>query len=239
MARIFPVSRVVSSAEIEERLERALPASLYPSLRARRLVYPHLRKLTDVHAGTTGWKLVLDSDMLFYQTPSFLLEWLRRPTAPCHMLDTASAYGYSPQLMTELAQAPIPERLNVGICGLRSEEIDWDRLECWCRTLLEREGSHYLQEQALTAILAAGKTCAVAPADDYVIQPSRDEVLHPRGVMHHYVAESKAWYFRYAWRHVLKSRPTASLGNGVEVATITTPAREGTRGAPARRNLTR
>jgi hypothetical protein len=238
--RLFPQACIVCPAEIEERLEQALPAAHYPCLRARRLVYPHLRKLTDIHAASTGWKLVLDSDMLFFRAPAFLLAWLQAPAAPCHMLDTASAYGYSLQFMTELARAPLPERLNVGICGLRSEEIDWDLLERWCRALLDREGSHYLQEQALTAMLVAGRACAIAPADDYLIQPSREEVLRPCGVMHHYVAESKAWYFRYAWRQVWKlAPPTTSPGNGVEATTMTIVTPERTRGAPTGRNVTR
>src|SRR5947209_4499165 len=59
--RLFPLARFESSAAIESRLNDALPASRFPSLRARRLVYPHLRKLTDVHAGLRGWKMVIDS----------------------------------------------------------------------------------------------------------------------------------------------------------------------------------
>ncbi len=201
--RALPQVRVVSAASIQENLDRALPASRYPTLRQRRLVYPHLRKLTDIHAGSRGWKLVLDSDMLFFREPRFLLDWLRAPERPCHMLDVESAYGYPVGLMAELAGVPIAERLNVGVCGLRSEDIDWNRLEFWCRSLIERAGPYYYQEQALTAMLLAGRSCAISPAEDYVALPSREEVLRPRAVLHHYVAESKAWYFRYGWRHVL------------------------------------
>jgi hypothetical protein len=200
--RVFPHARIVDAAEVAQRLDAALPADRYPTLRARRLVYPHLRKLTDIHAGCRGWKLVLDSDMLFFREPTYLLEWLRAPDRPCHMVDVEDCYGYPLELMAELAGGPIPHRLNVGICGLRSDEIDWDRLEIWCRALIERAGPHYLQEQAMTAMLVAGRSCAAAPAADYIALPSREEVLHPRAAMHHYVAQSKAWYFRHGWRHV-------------------------------------
>jgi hypothetical protein len=201
--RVLPHAQVVPRALIEERLDRTLPAARFPALRQRRLSYPHLRKLTDVHAGCAGWKLVLDSDMLFFREPAFLLGWLAAPQRPCHMLDVANAYGYPEDLMAELAGHPIPERVNVGICGLRSDDIDWDRLESWCKGLLERAGMSYLHEQALTAMLLAGRECAVAPAGDYVALPPRHETVRPTAVMHHYVAESKAWYYRYAWRHVL------------------------------------
>jgi hypothetical protein len=198
--RVLPSARVVRPEEIAERLDAHLPTSRYPTLRARRIVYPHLRKLTDVHAGLRGWKLVLDSDMLFFRRPDFLLAWLKSPQRPCYMLDVASAYGYSMALMSALAEAPIPDRLNVGVCGIRSEEIDWDLLEAWCRVMIEREGYSYYHEQALTAMLLARQACDIAPPEDYIIKPERADVLGRRGVLHHYVAESKSWYFRYGWK---------------------------------------
>jgi hypothetical protein len=205
LRRVFPHIRFDLRPAIEERLDRCLPASRFPTLRRHRLVYPHLRKLTDVHAGLTGWRLVLDSDMLFFRKPAFLLDWLADPQRPVHMIDVAPSYGYSPALLGELAGAPLAERLNVGVIGLQSNAVDWDRLEAWCRTLLEQHGSHYLLEQGLTAMLLAGQACAAAPEADYVALPSSREVRQPRAVMHHYVAESKTAYFRYGWRRVLAS----------------------------------
>jgi len=200
LRRIFCGLQLVSSAESDRKLDKYLPFEHFPSLRTRRLVYPHLRKLIDIHVAETGWKLVLDSDMLFFHRPGFLLDWLERPERPCHMTDIDDAYGYSNALMSELVNAPIPRRLNVGICGLNSETIDWNRLETWCNVMLHREGSHYLQEQAIVAMLMANQPRAVAPASEYVVQPSRAETKHPTAALHHYVAESKAWYFRFGWR---------------------------------------
>jgi hypothetical protein len=42
----------------------------------------------------------------------------------------------------------------------------------------------------------------VAPARDYVTCPGRAETQAPTAVMHHYVAASKRWYFRYGWRGI-------------------------------------
>jgi hypothetical protein len=209
LRRVIPQIRFEPVPAIEERLDRLLPATRYPTLRRHRLVYPHLRKLTDVHAGLTGWRLVLDSDMLFFRRPTFLLDWLRDPQCPVHMVDVAPCYGYPSALLGDMAGAPLAERLNVGIIGLRSEAIDWNRLESWCRTLLERHGSHYLLEQGLTAMLLAGRPCVTAPERDYVVLPSTDEVRRPRAVLHHYVAESKALYFRHGWRSALASLASA------------------------------
>jgi hypothetical protein len=201
LRRVLPGIRIVGGPEIEVTLDKWLPTSRYPELRRRRLVYPHLRKITDVHAGGGGWKLVLDSDMLFHGRPTFIIDWLGAPDRPCHMLDVADAYGYSPRLLRELAGTDLPARLNVGICGLNSDNIDWDKLEYWCSELVAREGTHYLMEQAIVAMLTAGQPRAAAPERLYVVSPSRSEAERPTAILHHYTATSKAWYFRFAGHH--------------------------------------
>ena len=77
--RAIPWTHVVRLSEIERKLDRYLPKARFPELRARRLTYPHLRKLTDIHCWRRGWNLVLDSDMLFFREPRFLLDWLAAP----------------------------------------------------------------------------------------------------------------------------------------------------------------
>lgn len=192
-----------SRTELQERLETHLPAQRFPTLRERWLNYPNIRKLIDPHLGSKGWKLVLDSDLLFFRPPEFLLAWLRQPDRPLHAVDCEESYGYPRSQLEALAGAPIPPLVNVGLCGLRSEALDWDELESWCARLTREHRSYYL-EQALVAMLAARcQPCAVAPAADYVTRPGRAEGLDPRAVMHHYVAESKRWYFRHGWRRVL------------------------------------
>ena len=201
--QVCPTVRFVLATEIETRLDAVLPRERYPTLRSRREEYPNLRKLTDIHVGTTGWKLVLDSDMLFFHPPVALLDWLQNPQTPCHMVDVETAYGYSAELMQQLAGVPIPERINVGITGLQSEALDWDELEHWCRTQIEQAGSHYYQEQAMIAILMARHDCCVMPSADYIVMPSEAEVIQPQAQLHHYVADSKPWYFRHGWKHIV------------------------------------
>jgi hypothetical protein len=206
LGRLGPGIRFHSATAIQERLEAHLPAGKFPVLRERWKNYPNLRKLIDPHLGATGWKLVVDSDLLFFRRPGFLLDWLARPDRPLHAVDCTESYGYSRNLMERLAGAPIPALVNVGLCGLRSEALDWAELEAWCAELIAREKTSYYLEQALVAMLVARQpACAVAPAADYVTKPGRAEIIAPRAVMHHYVAESKRWYFQHGWRHVLPS----------------------------------
>jgi hypothetical protein len=206
ITRIFPNAKIVYSSEIEAILDEFLPKDKFPYLRERRLNYPNMRKLTDIHIGSSGWKLVLDSDMLFFQNPKFLLDWLKSPQQPCYMLDTETSYGYSESLMSSLVEATIPDRLNVGICGLKSDAIDWKQLEFWCKTTIEKEGKHYYQEQALTAMLLARENCLVAPEQDYIVMPNQEEGINPQAILHHYVANSKPWYFRYGWKRFVLAK---------------------------------
>ena len=200
LARLFPNVRFVSQEEIIDRLDVHLPVARYPALRERWINYPNIRKLIDVHVGQSGWKLVIDSDLLFFRRPSLLIEWLDSPTQPLHAVDCATSYGYTRPLLDSLAGAPVAELVNVGLTGLDGSELDWEKLEYWVRTLIQRERTTYYLEQALVAMLIAGRVCNIAPATDYVTLPRPPEARECRAVMHHYVANSKRWYFQHCWQ---------------------------------------
>jgi len=205
LTRLGPGVRIHTFETAKENLDRFLPAAKFPTLRERWLNYPNIRKLTDVHLGERGWKLVIDSDLLFFRAPDFLLSWLSAPKVPAHAVDCSESYGYGRPLLERLAGAPIPPLVNVGLCGLRSDELDWEKIESWCTELIAKERTNYFLEQALVAMLVARhQPCAVAPARDYITRPTRSETVAPTAVMHHYVAESKRWYFRYGWRHITR-----------------------------------
>jgi len=210
LARLFPAVRFVACPDTLARLDQHLPAARFPTLRERWLNYPNLRKLIDPHVGATGWKLVLDSDLLFFRRPDALIAWLDAPNAPLHAVDCESSYGYSRPLMNELAGTPVADLVNVGLTGLNSSRIDWERIEFWCCRLIERERTNYFLEQALVAMLVAGRSCAIMPAKDYVTLPRLPETRDCRAVMHHYVAASKRWYFQHNWRRTLSTACTTS-----------------------------
>ena len=198
--RLFPRAVFVSRQETEAKLEALLPGSRFPRLRERWENYPNLRKLIDPHLGSSGWKLVMDSDLLFFRSPEILLDWIAAPAKPLHAIDLMRSYGYSDTLLRSLANAPLHDRLNVGLCGLRSDSLDWERIEHVCETLISEERTNYYLEQALVAVLLAGVDCVATPYDDYVTGPRPPEALQCRVVMHHYVADTKRWYFQSNWR---------------------------------------
>ena len=52
----FPLSEIIDQDQIDRRLEQFLPESKYPLLHYKRRTYPHIKKLTDVHAGQSGFR---------------------------------------------------------------------------------------------------------------------------------------------------------------------------------------
>ncbi|MDB5205610.1 MAG: glycosyl transferase family protein [Flavisolibacter sp.] len=209
VAKQFPTTTtVIRSSHLRTLLDEQIPETDFPVLRQRRIEYPHLRKLTDVHVlPGDGPKLVLDSDMLFFHKPVDLLNWLSNPEKLLFMRDVTESYGYTNELMKELtATDKIPERLNVGVAGIPSKMINWERLEYWTDELLKREGSSYLQEQALTAMLAADEPTIFLDEVNYKVLPTISGPTVPE-VLHHYVAEAKYDYFVKGWKFfVNKSR---------------------------------
>jgi len=185
---------------IDARIERYLPEDRFPFIRERLRNYPNLKKLTDPHVGSTGPKLVMDADVLFFGRPEELLRWWDSPADILCATDMTESYGYSRPLMEKLTGAPIPRDINVGITGLRSETIDWEQLESWCRELITREKTNYYLEQALVAMLCAGRPITQLGLDRYVTGPTDEQVLANDGVMQHYVDLSKKEYFRSSWR---------------------------------------
>lgn len=199
----LPGAEVVTSSMIDNNLNFILPQKKYPYLHHKRNVYPHIKKLTDIHTlPEKGWKLVLDSDMLFWDEPTEMLDWLKSPKVPLHMVDCKESYGYSIRLMETLCDSKIKPLLNVGAIGLNSNNINWQLLENWVKELEEAEGKTYYLEQALTAMLIGNCASEALPKDKYIVNPYYEMVLNKKGTLHHYVDLSKKEYFNTAWKDI-------------------------------------
>ncbi len=204
LVRLFPQAEIVSNRAVEATLRETLPEVEHPHIWHYRRVKPIFRKLSDVFGRDDRWRLLLDSDMLFFARPEALLEWLNRPTRPVYMLDVHDAYGYTLPLMERLTGGPNPSKVNIGIFGFSGGRVDWSKVERWIEELVSTEGLRYNLTQALSAMLMVGSTCEVLPAEDYLLLPNADQAQAPSGPLQHYVAESKEWYFRYAWKEAAR-----------------------------------
>lgn len=201
--RLLPNATIYLNSDIEANLSKLLPEQQFKKLRNKRSTYPHIRKLTDIHTlNRQEWKLVLDSDMLFYKNPEEIINWLKTPKTPIHMVDCEESYGYSSNLMETLAGAEIPELLNVGVIGLNSNTIDWNNIENWISILEKEEGETYFLEQAISAMIVAKENSIALSPIKYVVNPVEDNKMSP-ACLHHYVSTSKKKYFNEAWKEFL------------------------------------
>lgn len=202
IARQLPGAECISHDQINDYLQSSLPAEEYPALNQKRKVYPHIKKLTDIYAlPGNDWKLVLDSDMLFWQNPTEIIEWLKNPAQPLHMLDCVESYGYSHKLMSALCGSEVPDLLNVGAIGLNNRVINWTDIESWIQEMEAKEGFSYYLEQALTAMIVGNKPATVLGRERYCVNP--DTLNDNKAALHHYVDLSKKIYFNQAWQKLL------------------------------------
>lgn len=198
---LLPGLTLITAPDIESRLDTLLPQTEYPVIRKKRLVYPHLKKLTDIHSiAGDDWKLVLDSDMLFMNEPKEIISWLKNPNVNLFMKDCQQSYGYSDILMKQLCGFNIPEKLNVGVSSMQSSFINWEKIEYWIQQLEAAEGTTYYLEQALTAMLAAGRPITILPEHEYIVYPDATQINKQTGILHHYVDLSKKEYFTHSWK---------------------------------------
>ncbi len=202
IAAQLPGAVIIDEIKISSTLDKQLPVKDFPVLRAKRIIYPHLKKLTDIHTLPGEWKLVLDSDMLFWSVPDELIGWLVDPRTPLYMRDCMNSYGYSKSLMELLAGCPVADLVNVGVIGLNSREIDWQAVENWIGELERREKASYYLEQALTAMLIGSRPSVCLSKERYKVMPSSADIIEKSGVLHHYVDLSKKDYFQKAWKMI-------------------------------------
>ncbi|MDN3548738.1 hypothetical protein [Mucilaginibacter aquaedulcis] len=200
----LPGATIVTKGQILHNLQNIIPLHKYPQLHHKRAIYPHIKKLTDIHTlSGTPWKLVLDSDMLFWNDPVALTDWLTQPTGPLHLIDCDEAYGYSSGLMKDLCGEEIKPLINVGAIGLDSSCINWDSLEQWIGLLEEKQGTSYYLEQALTAMIIGERHTIVLDASRYIVNPCEADITNQQSVLHHYVDLSKEGYYKKAWQKTI------------------------------------
>jgi len=197
---------IIRKNELDSVLSHKFPENRYPFLNQKRREYAHIKKLLDVHSiNREDWKLVLDSDMLFWKEPTEIIEWLKNPETPIHMIDCIEAYGYTKTLIDELAATTVQNKINVGVIGLNSNKLNWDKIESWIMQLESTEGKSYYLEQALTAMIIGDQDAIKLNTRDYIVSPSKNNVIHETGILHHYVDTSKAHYFNIAWKKILQN----------------------------------
>lgn len=209
LRRVFPQATVRPAAELDQLVAQELPPERFPALHAVRKTFVLLRKLTDAMAGRSGYRLLFDSDMLFWSAPS---ELLTRAAAsePLYLADTVDdGYTTTRAALTRTLGVPVARGVNSGLVGLDAGRIDWNLMERGCAFLRTQAGDQRLLEQTLWAVaLGAGDARPLAP-DSYrvVVDPphwQRARAQSPAPALLHYAWQARLPYAAGEWRRYLQ-----------------------------------
>ncbi|MEM1157465.1 MAG: hypothetical protein AAF649_01170 [Verrucomicrobiota bacterium] len=200
----FREVRITTADEIAATLDRQLPAETFPALRYWRIKHPLLKKLTDIFIGQKKPRLLLDSDMLFYHKPDYLIDWCLDPHHACCMQDIVEAYGYPRSFLENLAGSSLPSKANIGILGLLPGQLNPAQMEEWLKKMIHEHGKSYNLVQGLCSMLFAQNGISIAPAKEYKLENTSAAGWQPDATMIHFVSDAKAVYFQHAWKLAMR-----------------------------------
>lgn len=209
----FPSATVRDASELDAAVRSALPPAQFPCLHEVRRHFVLLRKLTDAMAGRSGYRLFLDSDMLFWTEPRELLERAER-AQPLYLADLSDdGYTAGRAEITGALGVPVAPGVNSGVIGIDAASLDWQLMERACRYLIKSPGDQRLLEQTLWAVALGGIQAHRLNARDYrvVINPTqwRQLVAEACGpALVHYAWHARWPYSAYEWRRYLLSSGT-------------------------------
>jgi len=208
LAAKYPFIKVICQRTSRKNVDSILPNANYPFIHKKLDNFQLIKKLVYIHAGNSGLNCFFDSDMLFVKKPAELMKWLyenadRREHA-FGIFDVMRSYGYTNDEINAVYPPGVVRNINSGLYAIHSEEIDFDLVENLLKGFECGYGPNYYQEQLITAIiLERSKGLHIAPQSDFIVMPSKEQTINQHGVLHHYVAESKEWYFKAGWRQIL------------------------------------
>lgn len=206
----FPKLKAWSKQECDQKFAEMFPRKKYPKLSGWRERQVLFRKLTDVFGRGEEWRLLFDSDVLFYSQPAEMDALLHAKETIFCQKDCWESYGYPRPLMESLAGAKLPEAINIGILYFNGKFIDWDKVEHWVGELERRHGRAYNITQGTFAMILAGRDVKLLDQEDYKVYPRNPAKAEKPPVCGHYVADSKPWYFGKGWKKALEM---AEVGN--------------------------
>jgi len=197
---VFPETVLWPHTVCDAKCEAGLPVSKYPNVHSWRKRQILFRKLTDVFGADEEWRLLFDADMLFFAAPTEIDNALARRADIIVQKDCWESYGYSRALTESLTGHSLPEAINIGMLLYNGRMTDWDKVEHWLGVLEAKEGRPYNVTQCVFAMLLAGRDVSFLDKEKYkVLAASPPKFIEDR-IAEHYVADSKPWYLRRAWR---------------------------------------
>ncbi len=189
LRRNFPDARVIRRAEADEALAEGLRD--HPVCRENRTKHPWFLKVFDTrHFAPDDRYIVIDSDLVFFRRPDFVLEWMReRPETFWFMEDTKEKYSSDRAGIEAAMGFPIWERVNSGLDLMVRPAVDLDLAERFLERCapLARE-FHFLEQTFFAVAGSAWGRGGKLPAE-YEI--SWTNFRRPGAICRHYVGPFK------------------------------------------------
>lgn len=154
--RLFPGITIIRREQADQQIKPLLER--YPRCQAYRNQHPLGLKCFDIPHLATGERFILlDSDVLFFKKPSFLLDWASRPD------DGSTWFNQDPQEPSPISQDRCAKdlgitlwpRVNSGLCLIHQNTIDLEAFEKWLGHESIQSGKPWRTEQTLLALGAS------------------------------------------------------------------------------------
>lgn len=207
LRRHLPKARFVTQAEADQRVTEALERLHCHRLLELRSGVVHIQKLTDFAVVSQEQALfVLDSDILFFQSPTELQEALRTEGALVFQQDYASSYVLTPEQSMAAFGLDLPERLNVGMMLFPRRDIDFRQCEEWLAHSVfdaHRKTPHI--EQTLWSLLAGQRGNYRLLPPSYALSLDGTLPNFAEAIARHYVSPVRHLFFDEGLTHLLNS----------------------------------
>lgn len=185
----FPDARIIRRAEADRTMHAALEK--FPVCRENRMKHNWFLKFFDTrHHAPHEHYIVMDSDIVFFQRPGFVLDWVRDKAETFWFMEDTNEKYASPREEIEAALGlPLWARVNSGLDLMFRPGVDLDLAERFLSVFATRARYFQFLEQSLFAVTgSAWGRGGLLPAE-YEI--SWGNFRRRRSVMRHYVATFK------------------------------------------------
>jgi hypothetical protein len=196
LERHFPLGRVWRRADADRQVEAGLAG--YPGCLENRRRQIMFLKLFDPYFGGAGDRFILlDSDVLFFQTPKEILEWAESD-APGFGFnsDVHNAYSVETDKLESHFGVPLWKNVNAGLALVPRAGISLETVESYLQEFSSQSVHDLWLEQTAYALLASKYGRGELLPSSYEISFNPKRGAHC--VARHYVtaAESRQHFFR-------------------------------------------
>ena len=186
---LFPDASIIRRSEADGTLNEALKS--FPACRAHRMNHNWFLKVFDTrHYAKHDRYIVLDSDIVFFRSPAFVLRWMEERADTCwFMEDTKEKYACPREQIEKALGFALWGRVNSGLDLMPRAAADLALAEAFLERCAPIAKEYKFLEQSLFAVFGSawGRGGLLPP--EYEISHAN---FRRRGaVCRHYIASSK------------------------------------------------